>query len=338
MEAEDFTDAESARLPGFDDVAAAAGRLAGVARRTPLLTETPLDELTGARVLVKPECLQRTGSFKIRGAYNRLSRLSEAERAGGVVAFSSGNHAQGVALAARLLDIPAVIVMPSDAPRIKIENTRALGAELVLYDRAKDNREAIAGTLAQERGAVIVPSFDDPYIIAGQGTVGLEIAQQAEELGKVPDAILFCCGGGGLVSGSSLALRRFFPQAEIYAVEPEAFDDTRRSLAAGARVAIEPGATSICDALLTPMPGRLTLALNRRLLTGVLTVSDEEVRQAMAAAFRALKIVAEPGGAVALAALLSGKIDTRGRTLAVVITGGNVDAATFCECVGSEVR
>ncbi|MFP4002467.1 MAG: threonine/serine dehydratase [Alphaproteobacteria bacterium] len=324
---------EPSGLPSYEDVAAAAGRLEGKARLTPLLRETPLDELTGARVLVKPECLQRTGSFKFRGAFNRLSQLTEEELAAGVVAFSSGNHAQGVAAAARLLGIRAAIVMPSDAPRIKIENTKALGAEVVPYDRARESREQIAAALAAERGAVVVPAFNDSHIIAGQGTVGLEIALQAQEARAAPDVVLAPCGGGGLISGSALGLRHYFPQAEIYAAEPEAFDDARRSLETGELATVGPGAASICDALQAPSLGPLTFALGQRLLSGGLSVSDDEVRHAMAVAFRMLKLVVEPGGAVALAALLSGKIETSGRTVAVVLSGGNVDAETFCTCL-----
>lgn len=319
------------RLPAYADVVAAAGRLAGVARRTPLLAGTPLDALTGARVLVKAECLQVTGSFKIRGAWNRLAQLSTDERAAGVVAFSSGNHAQGVAEAARRLGIPATIVMPADAPRAKLENTRALGAEVVTYDRLRESREAIAARLAAERGATLVPSYDDPQVIAGQGTVGLEIAEQAAELGLVPDDVVICCSGGGLASGSALALRRLAPAARVYVAEPAGFDDTRRSLEAGTRLSNAAGGRSFCDALLAPTPGELTFALMKDLVTGGLTVTDDEVRAAMVAAFRQLKLVVEPGGAVALAALLSGRLPCRGRTVAVVLSGGNVDAELYRE-------
>ena len=312
-------------------MAAAAGRLAGVARRTPLLAGTPLDALTGARVLLKAECLQLTGSFKIRGAWNRLVQLSAAERAAGVVAFSSGNHAQGVAEAARRLGIPAAIVMPADAPRAKLENTRALGAEVVTYDRLRESREAIAARLAAERGATLVPSYDDPHIIAGQGTVGLEIVEQAAELGLVPDDVVICCSGGGLASGSALAVRAHAPEAQVWVAEPAGFDDTRRSLEAGARLSNAAGGQSFCDALLAPTPGELTFALMEELLAGGLAVTNDEVRSAMVAAFRHLKLVVEPGGAVALAALLAGRLPCRGRTVAVVLSGGNVDAALYRE-------
>jgi threonine dehydratase len=320
---------ESTPLPTFDDVQAAAKRLAGVARRTPLLSGTPLDELTGGRVLLKLESLQRTGSFKIRGAYNRLVQLNDAERRKGVVAFSSGNHAQGVAAAAKLLGIRATIVMPSDAPRAKLENTRALGAEVVLYDRVRESREQIAARLAAEQGATLVPAFDDPHIIAGQGTTGLELMQQAGELGLTPDQVLIPCSGGGLVSGSALAIRALSPSATIYGVEPEAFDDTRRSLAAGRLLKNPPEARSICDALQSSPPGTLTFAINRRLLAGILAVSDAEVETAMAYAFRHLRLVIEPGGAVALAAALAGKLALRDRTTVIVASGGNVDFERF---------
>ena len=320
---------ESIALPGFADVQAAAGRLAGIARRTPLLASTPLDDVFGGRLLFKVESLQRTGSFKIRGAYNRLVQLDARQRDAGVVAFSSGNHAQGVAAAARMLGISATIVMPSDAPRVKLENTRALGAEVVLYDRVRESREQIAMKLASGRGATLVPAFDDPQVIAGQGTVGLELMQQSAELDLTPDQVLVPCSGGGLVSGSAIAIRALAPAAAVYGVEPEAFDDTRRSLAAGTLVKNPPEARSICDALQSSPPGKLTFAINRELLAGILTVSDAEVETAMARAFRELRLVVEPGGAVALAAVLAGRVPLAGRTTAIVLSGGNVDAATF---------
>lgn len=317
------------KLPDFGDVQAAAARLAGVARRTPLLAGTPLDELTGGRVLLKLESLQRTGSFKFRGAYNRLVQLQPDERAAGVVAFSSGNHAQGVAAAAALLGLRAAIVMPADAPRSKLEGTRALGAEVILYDRERESREAIAAGLAEDRGATLVPAFDDPHIVAGQGTAGLELMQQARELDAVPDRVLIGCSGGGLVSGAALAIRHLSPGAEVLCVEPVGFDDARRSLVAGTRQSNARGTKSICDALLSPAPGVLTFALMRELLAGGVTVSDVQVQAAMAWAFRWLKLVIEPGGAVALAALLAGQVPARGRTTAIVISGANVDADTF---------
>jgi len=316
---------DAIRLPDFDAVHAAAARLSGHARRTPLLADTPLDALTGGRILLKLETLQHMGSFKFRGAYNRLAQLDPAQRRAGVVAFSSGNHAQGVAYAARLLGVPATIVMPADAPRVKMQNTLALGAEVVTYDRLRESREQIAARLAAERGAVLVPSFDDPDIIAGQGTVGLEIAEQAAELGARLDDVIVCTSGGGLVAGTALAIRGLSPPARVWTAEPEGHDDHRRSLAAGRRESNDPGTRSICDALLAPEPGVLTFEINRRLLAGGLAVSDAEVKNAIAYAARTLKLVVEPGGAVALASILAGKIETGGRTIAVVLSGGNID-------------
>jgi len=325
----------SENLPTAADVRAAAARLAGVVRETPLVGDTPLDLLTGGRILLKLEPLQHTGSFKVRGAYNRLVQLSRMERSAGVVAFSSGNHAQGVAWAAKRLGVAATIVMPADAPRAKIGNTRALGAEVVLYDRERESREDIAARLASERGATLVPSFDDPHIIAGQGSLGLEIMTQAAAMNAVPDDVLVCCSGGGLASGCALAVKDLCDTTRVYSAEPAAFDDTRRSLEAGERLANPPGARSICDALQAPSPGVLTFVLMRRLLSGGLAVSDDEVRTAMAWALRHLKLVVEPGGAVALAAVLSGKLDVRGRTVAVVISGGNVDTDVYCQALAS---
>ncbi len=316
-------------LPAFADVEAAAGRLAGIVRRTPLLAATPLDEALGGRVLLKAESLQRTGSFKFRGAYNRLVQLDPGQRRAGVVAFSSGNHAQGVAAAAKMLGISATIVMPADAPAVKLENTRALGAEVVLYDRFTGDREALARKLVAERGATLVPAYDDPHVVAGQGTVGLELMQQAAELGFTPDQVLVPTSGGGLTGGTAIAVRALSPAAAIYGVEPEAFDDTRRSLAAGALLKNPPEARSICDALQSSPPGTLTFAINRELLSGILTVSDPEVQAAMARAFRDLRLVVEPGGAVALAAALAGRVALAGRTTAIVLSGGNVDVETF---------
>jgi threonine dehydratase len=314
-------------------VIAAAQRIKGHAVRTPLLENSRLNERVGGRVLIKPECLQHSGSFKFRGAYNRLSQLDEAARRAGVVAWSSGNHAQGVADAARRLGIAATIVMPADAPTIKAANTRALGATIVPYDRRHESREAIATAIADERGAVLVPSFDDPHIIAGQGTVGLEIAEQARALGAAPESVLVCCGGGGLIAGTATALADAVPGARVYSVEPAGFDDTARSLVAGEAISNDPDASSICDALLAPSPGSLTFPINQRLLAGGLVVTDDEVRGAMRFAFETLKLVVEPAGAVALAALLSGRIDAKDRTTAVVLSGGNVDPELFAKVI-----
>lgn len=310
-------------------IEAAARRLEGVAVRTPLIRNDELDRVAGGRVLVKAENLQAIGSFKIRGAYNLMSQLSREEAARGVVAFSSGNHAQGVALAGRLLGIHAAIVMPEDAPRAKIESTRRLGGEVITYDRYTGDREAIASKLATERGAALVPSYDHEHIIAGQGTVGLEIAEQALEMRMPPDQVLINCGGGGLSAGSAVALKARMKAVSIRTVEPEDFDDTARSIAAGERLKVAAGARSICDSLLADAPGRLPFEIHRQLFDAGLTVSDREVRDAMRFAFQNLKLVVEPGGAVSLAAVLSGKIDTAGKTTAIVISGGNVDPEQF---------
>ena len=312
-------------------IEAAAKRLAGISVRTPLLQNFELDAATGGKVLVKPECLQVTGSFKIRGAYNFLSQLSPEQARCGVVAFSSGNHAQGVAAAGSMLGIQTAIVMPEDAPRAKLENTRRLGGEVITYDRYTGDREALAREIAAKRGAVVVPSYDHEYIIAGQGTVGLEIAEQSAELGMDLDQVLVCCGGGGLIAGSATALKALLPNVSVHTVEPEDFDDTARSLRSGIREQVDDSARSICDALQARTPGKLTFAINQALLGDGLTVSDADVRAAMRFAFRHLKLVVEPGGAVALAAVLAGKIDTAGKTTAVVLSGGNVDGDLFAE-------
>ncbi len=318
-------------LPSYADIKAAAKRLDGAAVRTPLLESPALNDAVGGRVLLKAETLQRTGSFKFRGAYNFVSQLDAAQRRRGVVAYSSGNHAQGVAAAASLLDAPATIVMPSDAPAIKLDNTRALGASVVIYDRHSEPREEIAARIAAETGATLVPPYDHPWTIAGQGTVGLELAAQAAEAGAMPDTLLVCCGGGGLTAGIATVFAEAAPETAIHTVEPVGFDDTARSLAAGEMVSNQPGGHSICDALLAPEPGLLTLSINRRLVTGGISVSDDDVRRAMVFAWRTLKLVVEPGGAVALAAALSGAVDCQDRVVAVVLSGANVDAAMFSE-------
>jgi threonine dehydratase len=262
-----------------------------------------------------------------------MSRITGDSKRNGVVAYSSGNHAQGVAAAAQILGMPAVIVMPSDAPAIKLRNTKAYGAEVVVYDRRGEDREAIGGKIARERGAAIVPPYEDPYIIAGQGTIGLEIARQAEALGATLDAVLVQCSGGGLSSGIATSIKARSPHTQVYSVEPSGFDDLSRSLKSGRRERNAPEARSICDALLAATPGELTFSINSRLLSGGLVVTDAEVRAAMLAAFNELKLVVEPGGAVSLAAALSGKIPTAGRTIAVVCSGGNVDPEMFRACL-----
>ena len=316
--------------PSYADVLDAARRLQGVAVRTPLLRNDVLDAAVGGRVFVKAEPLQRTGSFKFRGAYNRICRLTPEERVAGVVAYSSGNHAQGVAAAARLVGCPAVIVMPADAPAMKIDATRALGAEVVLYDRFGESREAIGETLAATRGAVIVPPFEDRFVIAGQGTAGLEAL---DELQQLPDVLLCPASGGGLVAGIGLVFDARGPACRLYSVEPEGFDDHARSLAAGERVTVPAGGRSLCDALMAPGPGELTFSLNRRQLTGGLAVSDEEALAAMAFAFRHLKLVLEPGGAAGLAAALTKRIDLSGQTTVIIASGGNVDPSLFARAI-----
>ena len=317
-------------LPTHADVVAAAQRLHGLVRRTPVLRHDAIDAKAGARVFVKAECLQETGSFKIRGATNRLLQIPPEGRAAGVVAFSSGNHAQGVARAARPLGMPALIVMPSDAPAVKVNGVKADGGEVYLYDRVKESREEIAGRIAAERGAVLVPSFDDPDIIAGQGTAGLEFAEQMAEAGTPLDHLICCAGGGGLITGIALAFEGKSPATKIWTAEPQEHDDWARSLKSGRIEHNAPGTRSICDAILTPAPGDITFAIGKRLLSGGLTATDEDVCEAMRAAFLYLKIVAEPGGAAALATAVAGlPEEMRGKTVGVLVTGGNVDAAQY---------
>ena len=314
-------------------IEAAASRLAGHARRTPLLTSSFLDEIAGRRVLVKAECLQHTGSFKYRGAWSAVSALAPEVRARGVIAFSSGNHAQGVALAARQHGVAAVIIMPIDAPRTKIDNTRALGAEVVLYDRTIGDRDAIGAQLSAERGLTLIRPYDEPQVIAGQGTTGLEIAEQAAALGVSVADVLVCCGGGGLTSGIALALAARAPGLRARTAEPAGFDDAARSLAAGEIVRNAPGQVSICDAIVTPQPGSLTFPLLQRLCGPGLVVSDDECLAAMALAWARLKIVLEPGGAVALAAALFRRDQIEGAAVICVASGGNVDAAMFARAL-----
>jgi threonine dehydratase len=323
----------SAALPTAADVDAAAQRLAGVALRTPLVTSPVLDAMTQSRIFLKAEILQRTGSFKFRGAYNKLSSIPLSERTHGVVAYSSGNHAQGVAAAARLLGMPAVIVMPEDAPRPKRERTRSLGAEVVLYDRAREDRQAIAQDIAQKRHAALVPPYDDPLVIAGQGTIGREIVEDLAAHGLLPEVVVVTASGGGLTAGIALAVKARVPQARLYTAEPEGFDDHARSFRSGQREKNPTLTGTICDALMAQTPGELTFAINRALVGEGCAVSDREVAAAVAFAFSELKLVVEPGGAAALAALLSGKIDVRGRLAVAVLSGGNVDPALFYRLV-----
>jgi threonine dehydratase len=324
-------------LPEFRDVAAAAARLAGLVVTTPLVSHPLLDEITGGRIFLKAEPLQRTGSFKFRGATNAVLRLPAAARAAGIVTYSSGNHGQAVAAAAAAAGIAASVFMPADAPAIKRASTASWGAEIRLYDRAREDREALALAFAEARGAAIIPPFDHPDVIAGQGTLALEIFAECRARGVSPEALLVCTGGGGLIAGCALAAAGAAPETRVYAVEPEGWDDTGRSLAAGARLANAPGGSGFCDALLAPSPGRLTFEINRARLAGGLVVSEAEVRAAMAFAFRHLKLVVEPGGAVALAALLAGRFPAKGRAVAAVLSGGNVDPAVFAAVLGESL-
>lgn len=313
----------------YAGVVDAQRQMAGVAVRTPLIESPALNARVGGRVLMKAETLQVAGSFKFRGAYNRISRLSEDERGRGVVAFSSGNHAQGVAAAARRVGTHAVIVMPSDSPVVKVEGVRDFGGEVRFYDRWTESREAIGAEIAAVRGSVLVPPFDDPFVIEGQGVTGLELLDQAD----APINRLLCgASGGGLIAGLNLVFGQDSPATRVTVVEPDAFDDHGRSLATGDRTGHGEGAVSICDALMAPMPGMLTWPINRR-LAGAVSVSDAEVAGAVRFAFRHLKLVVEPGGAVSLAALLSGKVETAGLTTAIILSGGNVDPALFSSII-----
>jgi threonine dehydratase len=315
----------SAFAISFSDIVAAQKRIRGHAVVTPMLSSPELDKRTGGRIFVKAEPLQKTGSFKFRGAYNRLSQIARRDRKRGVVAYSSGNHAQGVAYAAQLFGLKATIIMPKDSPQLKIDNTRGYGADVILYDRFGEDREAIGQRISSQTGAILVPPYDDAKVMAGQGTIGIEMIKQLAALGLVPDIVLCCCGGGGLMAGLSTAIAHLSPQTEIYAVEPVNYDDTLRSLKAGKQVSNALGPTSICDAILTPMPGNLTFPINKAKLKGAFAVSDQQAAQAVAYAAKVLKITAEPGGAVALAAVLASKIDVKGKVVGVVVSGGNID-------------
>ncbi|MGG5811300.1 threonine ammonia-lyase [Falsiroseomonas sp. CW058] len=322
-------------LPGFADVQAAAARIAPHVVRTPMLRHRLLDEIAGGTVLVKPEPLQRTGSFKLRGATNAALRLPEAQRARGVVTHSSGNHGQAVSCAAAMLGMPALVAMPSDAPAIKVEGTRRWGAEIAFFDRRTTDREMLAERLAAERGATLLPPFDHPDVIAGQGTLALELIEDAAAAGLGLDAMAVCTGGGGLIAGCALAVEGASPNTRVHAVEPEGWDDTRRSLEAGVRIANDGTGETLCDALLSMRPGALTFAVNLPRLAGGVVVTRAEVFRAMRFAFEHLKVVAEPGGAVALAAVLAGKVEARGKTLGVVVSGGNVDPKVFAEALAA---
>ncbi|MES5484311.1 threonine/serine dehydratase [Bradyrhizobium sp. INPA03-11B] len=315
------------------DIDAAARVVAPFAVRTPLLTFPVLNERVGSRVFLKPEMLQRTGSFKFRGAFNKLASIPQDKRSGGVVAFSSGNHAQGVAAAARILNMQATIVMPADSPLTKRERTKSYGAEVVLYDRDRDDRAAIASGIASKRGATLVPPYDDPLVIAGQGTAGREIAEDMAALGLTPDIVVAPASGGGLIAGVATAVKAKYPQAQVIVAEPAGYDDHALSLKVGHREAHAVAPRTICDALMAMMPGELTFAINSKLLANGVSASDEEVGAAVAFAYRELKLVVEPGGAIGLAALLAGRIDARGKNVVIVLSGGNVDADLFAKLV-----
>jgi threonine dehydratase len=325
----------SKEAPDFSGIKAAAARLAGVAAATPLLENAELNDLAGGRVLLKCETLQHRASFKFRGAYNKIAQLSAEERRRGVLAWSSGNHAQGVAAAGKLLGAPTVIVMPKDAPAIKVERVAADGAEIVRYDRRLEDREAIGRRIAADRGLSIAPPYDDPDIIEGQGTLAMEAVAQARAVDAAFDAFIVPCGGGGMSAGCALALEALSPATQMWIAEPEHYDESWASIAAGKKIRADISRPTLCDAIATPTPGDLPFAVMRRLVRGGASVSDGDVKGAIAFAFRYLKLVVEPGGAAALAAVLSGKIETKGKTVGVVLSGGNIDGALFAEILAS---
>jgi len=320
-------------LPEFADVEAAADRLDGVAVETPLLRNDVLDQQLGAKLFVKAECLQRTGSFKFRGAYNRISQLTSDEVRRGVLAYSSGNHAQGVAAAARLIGTTAKIIMPKDAPKAKVAGVKFWGGEVVYFDRATESREAIGQQIAREEGRVLVPPYEDPHVIAGQGTSGREAMMQLAAQGLSADHVVCCAGGGGLIAGVGLAVKAMSPNTRVWAAEPAGFDDLRHTLETGERRPNERLTGSVCDAIITPIHGELTWKLNSTQLAGGLAITDDEALDAVAQAWRHLKVVVEPGGAAALAAILSGKLDVKGQTVVVLATGGNVDKDVFAQAL-----
>jgi threonine dehydratase len=323
------------QLPSHDDVAAARARIAPFVVRTPMLRHRVLDQRTGGTILIKPEPLQRTGSFKLRGATNAIQRLGAAAMRG-VVTHSSGNHGQATACAAFAVGAHATVFMPHDAPRIKVDSTRGWGADIIHYDRVSDDRNAITRAFSDRTGAILVPPFDHQDVIAGQGTLAMELAEAAEAAGLTMDAMLVNTGGGGLIAGCALGLEGISPSTLIYAVEPDGWDDTGRSLASGIREGNAPGGSMLCDSLLAKMPGEMTFAVNQPRLAGAVSVTDDEVLAAIRFAFLHLKLVVEPGGAVCLAAVLAGKFDTRGKTVGVVISGGNVDPAVFGRALAGE--
>lgn len=322
---------DDARPVTADGVRRAAERIKGYAVRTPLIENKFLNDAAGGRVLVKAEPLQHGGSFKFRGAFNRVSQLTAEQRERGVLAWSSGNHAQGIARAARHFKTLATIIMPEDAPKLKAEQVRAFGAEIITYDRYSEDREAIANKIIEKTGMALAPSFDHPDIIEGQGTLALETVEDARARGLELDAFIVCCGGGGLTSGCATIVEDISPDTQMWIAEPEGFDDTWLSIQKGERVSVDVTQRTICDAIATPMPGRLTFPIMQRLVRGGVAITEEEVGKAMVFAFKYLKIVVEPGGAVALAAILSGKFDGKGKTTAITISGGNVDPPLFAD-------
>lgn len=318
------------------DVMNAQSALKNTVIRTPLLENPDVNARLGGRLLIKAENMQRTGAFKIRGAYNCIRQLDAGQKAKGVVTYSSGNHAQGVALAACLLGTDALIVMPEDVPQAKQAATRALGAKIITFARDKVSSDDVVENLRLETGRTLVPPSADPRVLAGAGTVATEMFDQATALGARPDAVLIPCGGGGLTAATAIVMRALSPQTRVFAVEPDLFDDTRRSLAAGKRLANPRGRRTICDAIMTPIPNDVTFPINRDLLAGGLVASDADVRAAMRFAFEHFSLVVEPGAAVGIAAILNGQINIKGKVIATVVTGGNIDGARFCGLIGQE--
>ena len=316
-------------IPTVMDIKAAADRLKGKVMHTPILESTQINEQLGFRLLLKAESLQRTGSFKFRGAYNKISQIPIDKRSKGVIAYSSGNHAQGVAASAKLFGLPSTIVMPSDAPNIKIENTIGYGADVVYYDRKNDNRIEIADRISNETGGLIIPPYDDPDIITGQGTIALEVIEQIKKLGTKLDILIGPSSGGGMMSGCSLVINKHNPAVRLYCVEPEYYDDIGRSLEIGRRVRVQTKKQSICDALLVETPGELTFQILNKLNVKGLVCSEEDTLNAMLVAFKVFKIVLEPSGAISLAAALINKESMKGKTVLVICTGGNVDPTFF---------
>ena len=321
-------------LPQYSDILAAASVLNGKAVHTPLISNSVLNDQVGGQVFFKPECLQKTGSFKFRGAYNALSNVGEAGRERGIVACSSGNHAQGVAEAARLLGYDATIIMPHDAPELKKQRTARSGAKIIEYDRYTQDREELTEQHAQETGAVLVHPYENFHVVAGQGTVGLEACQDLKQLSLEPDHFLVCAGGGGLMAGITLAAKEIFPNVTVHPVEPKGHDDQKRSHEANERLGGNDKTPSLCDAILTPMPGQVSFAICQGKLGEGLVVTDEQALQAVAFAYNELKLVVEPGGAVTLAALLSGQLDVRGKTVLATLSGGNIDAPVMAQALG----